>query len=256
MGYSIQIIDESKSDHPVTSLAIVSDSHFKQFITSVSDHVLAKVGKVASASHASPEKAQVKLLFVRRPLLRADGAPVLAATALSLPQVDRGRRLDSPWVKATITSPSNCTIRAVFVWSERQLLLDRALLSGATAWPNEPLIPIESSAFATLKVAYEEFALSAPKIIQGDAVAERIPPDILWLFRQSWPSTRARSTFTEAKLQLTVAHASGTYTIFVKGILDRILNSTKDEEELRLESVFDLRERRSTPAQHHNSALR
>jgi hypothetical protein len=245
--YSADIVDESIGPEPhqsgMPSSAASDDPRFRQFVAAISEHVLTRLGGAARASKTSADKADIRLLFIRRPIVTADRASIVPASLLVLPRVHGERRLDSPWMSVTLSPPPGCRARAIFVWSERQLLLDQALLSGASTWPKEPLAPIQRPAFEKLKAAYQEFALSAssPGSIELHALADRIPADVLWLFRQSWPSRPGSPDFSDARLQAIIARASAGHIIFAKGVLDRVFNAAKDEQ--LLESVFDLRER-------------
>jgi hypothetical protein len=242
MRYSIDVIDESRGSQARNidrTAPSVTDSDFRQFVTSVSDYVLYKNGGAPLLQVKSDDNPDIKLLFVRRTLLRADDAPILPASVLNPPHVDGARRLDSPWVKMTISPPPNCAVRATFVWSERQILLDQALMSGARGWPNEPVVPIAGRVFAQFAEDYTNSIILVPSLAGLAGVSRRIPPDVLWLFRHAPQSTRGPfSGIVIAALRGIIERASPDYTNLTMAVIDRGLASEKTEE--RYPSVVDV----------------
>jgi hypothetical protein len=248
MKYSTQIIDEGDLGQPHearTSIDAVTDRHFKQFITSVSEHVAGEIGGWTAAAETSADKAEVSLTFVRRPLLRADDAPVLPASTLFPPNIDGERRLDSPWVKIAISPPPHCAVHAVVIWSERQFLLDQALMSGARARSDESVVPIAADVFGRFVADYTDSVLHAPSLEARSIgllnVAERIPPDVLWLLRHAWQSTRGPfSGFVASALIRTIERGSSGYASLSNALVDRAVASASDEE--RYTSVLELKD--------------
>jgi hypothetical protein len=253
MGYSTQVVDETNQFplEPGASLAALPESPFKQFAVSTAKNVLDKIGDVSPQPEATEGKPAIKMAFVYRPLLKAAAAPVAAATYLNVPTPDGGRILDSPWVKLTVAPPPRCFVRAVFMWNERQFLLDQALMAGARAWPDEHLLSIDASDLDKFEQDYtNSVMLVLPQAaIDGLAhVSERIPPDILWLFRHALQSTRAPfSTFVIDALNAAVRRATPGYTDLVKRLVDRFFASEVMEQ--RYETILALAD--VLPPQHY-----
>jgi len=180
-----QIIDEGIPGHwPETSIDSVADPGFRSFIASVSDYMLMKA-RNAAFCHRSSNTHEIELTFVRRPLVLSAAASIGAPLPLDGPPPDGARLLDSPWLKLAITDSPHCHVRAVFQWSERQLLLDQALLSGAHARPDISMQPFTQPLYERFFRDYEDNILNVPisEKPRGLAlISERIPPEVLWLY--------------------------------------------------------------------------
>lgn len=243
MQYSLQIIDEGRGSEPHGSVDEVRDPLFKEFVASVSHYVLTTMSPSGSAEKISDNGAPVQLLFVRRPLIGSASAG--AALPGDGPPPEGARHLESPWVKLTIGPPESCYVRAVFIWSERQFLLDQAVMDGADVSPNEPLSVIETTQFQQWANEYAEAVIGEPsREVRVSAVArlsERIPPDVLWLFRHAWQSTLAPFYLgAERDLHATIERVAGAYTDLTIGVVDRFLES--DSVEKRHDDILALRD--------------
>jgi hypothetical protein len=218
------------------------DPHFKRFIAAVSEHVVGKIGAAKVTPVESNRNPDVRLLFVRRPLLKSGSTPAITLSSLDDPRPDGARYLDSPWVRLTISEAPRCAIRAVFIWNERQFLLDQALMSGAVARPGHDLTPVTGRNFAQLAQVYADAVILAPPDGSGTQASalERIPPDVLWLFRQSWQSTRGPfAGFAMSALSTAIELGSVGYTDLILALADQFMASPRDEEHYG--SVSDLK---------------
>jgi hypothetical protein len=227
---STRIVDAG-GDRPVPGNAHESrqESPFKRFITAVTEHIVAKTGQDAG------------LVFTFRPLIESQGTP----GAADGPQMDDACRLESPWARLALRRSPDRFVRAEFIWNERQFLLDQALLSGAQAWPDEPLVPISVQVFSKFAEDYAQTILlaatpeAAAEAVSG--ISKRIPPDLMWLFQHAWQSTRGPfAEFARAALADTIRLAGPRYIELAKALVDRCLTSGKAE--LRYENILDLKE--------------
>jgi hypothetical protein len=187
----IKIIDESGGKRLAgTTIDTLQDSPFKNYVTAISQYLLPKISEMSQCKGELQGNSEVKIFFVYRPLITAKIAPF----QLERMQSGSTKYLDSPWVKLAIGSSPKPFVQAVFVWSERQFLLDQALLSGAEASSTEIPLPIDEQVFGKFIRDYTDSVLLAAspeaRAAAQVSISERLPKDILWLFRHSWQSTR------------------------------------------------------------------
>jgi hypothetical protein len=243
---SIQIIDESGGRRlSGTSVATLENSPFKNYVTTISKHVSAKIDKIAQCYGDLKSSPEVKLFFVYRPLVASTSAPIGTPFNLERTQSNGIRHLESPWVKLTFSRSPILVVRAVFVWNERQFLLDQALMSGIRAPPNNPLVPIDDRIFGQFVEHYTDSVLLAPspeaRLAAQASISKRLPPEILWLFRHAWQTTRGSfSTMVTSTLRFTIKQAASGYTDLTKILVDQFFAS--ETTEIRYESVLDLKD--------------
>jgi hypothetical protein len=246
MQTSIQIIDESGGKRlSGTSVAILEDSPFKNYVTTISKHVSAKIDKIEQCHGDLKSSPEVKLFFVYRPLVASTSAPIGIPFSLERTQSNDTRHLDSPWVKLTFSRSSMRVVRVVFLWNERQFLLDQALMSGIRAPPNNPLVPIDDRIFEKFVQDYTDSVLLAPSPEALPAaqasISKRLPPEILWLFRHAWQTTRGPfSTMVASTLRSTIKQAASGYTDLTKTLVDQFFAS--ETTEIYYESILDLKD--------------
>jgi hypothetical protein len=242
---SIKIIDESGGKRlSGTSLATLENSPFKTYVTTVSKHISTKVKEMAQCQEGLKSQPKIELFFVFRPLVtsvQSSGTPFDLKREKSNPS----RSLDSPWVKLTKSRSSQLGVTAVFVWNERQFLIDQSLMSSAKASPAQQLISIDDRIFGKFVQDYTNSVLlaSSPenKAAAQIAISKRLPNDILWLFRNAWQSTLAPfSTEVDYAFRTTIQRGASGYTDITNTLVDQFLGSTKTE--VRYKSVLDLKD--------------
>ena len=222
----------------------MQDSPFKNYVTTLSEHVWAKIDDGAQCHGDLKSSPEVKLFFVYRPLVKT--APIVAPFNLEeRTQSNGSRHLDSPWVKLTFSRSPMLVVRAVFLWNERQFLLDQALMSGIRASPTNPLPPIDEPIFRQFVQDYTDSVLLAPSPEAWPAaqasISKRLPPEIFWLFRHAWQTTLAPFSVAVAHaLGLAVGRAASGYTDLTKALIDQFFAS--ETTEIRYESVLDLKD--------------
>jgi hypothetical protein len=244
MQTSIKIIDESGGKRiSGTSLETLADSPFKTYVTTVSQYVLAKAGEVPQNNGASKSRPEVRLCFVYRPLIRTNekvGSP---------PSLDRiestgSSYLNSPWAKLAISQSPKFVVQGIFLWNERQFLLDQALLSGARAAPTEDLASFDRNVFGQFVQTYKNSVLLAasPEVRSAaqDSISRSWPVEVLWLFRNAWQSTLSPfSGEVDRALRFTIQHGAIGYTNLTKTIVSQFLTSAKTE--MYYKNVLDLK---------------
>lgn len=242
---SIKIIDESGGKRlSGTSLATLENSPFKTYVTTVSKHISTKVKEMAQCQEGLKSQPKIELFFVFRPLVTS-GQSSRIPFDLKREKSNPSRSLDSPWVKLTKSRSSQLGVTAVFVWNERQFLIDRSLMSGARASPAQQLVSIDDRTFEQFIQKYTDSVLLAAspeaRSTAQNNLSKSFPAEILWLFRRAWQSTLAPfSTEVDHALRATIQRGSIGYTDITKALVDQFLGSTKTE--IRYKSVLDLKD--------------
>jgi hypothetical protein len=241
---SIKIFNESVREsflkripNPDKSTAEAENVHFKQYVTTISKIFLNKINNIDWCNGAG--KPQVELVFVYRPLI-SDG---IEPFDFERNKTDPTRQLDSPWVKLTINKSPNPLIRAAFIWSERQYLLDQAMLSGMLVSPTKPPMPLNETTFIKygrdhLHTTFSARSPAAEAIAQIN-LSKRLPADILWLFNRglmtglAWDDDQAIHA-TEFRLE----RERVGYNDLTEALIDKFFVSSKTE--IRYENVLQL----------------
>lgn len=253
MRSSLEILDESAGKRvPGESLATVGDAKFQSYVTEVSQHIARKAGEPPQCFKHADGGPAIALYFVYRPLIVTHAPRLRGPTDFEKSGGEVSCRVDSPWATIRAGRSPSFFLRAVFTWSERQVLLDQALLADAHVVHTAPLAPLEPRAFDNFVRDYTESVLLAPSRDRQRAqigLAERIPAEVLWLFRQAWQSTRApfsmeaRHALTET-MQWVAPH----YVSLTKALVNRCFVSTRVEERydgvLELSKIFPISEYR------------
>jgi hypothetical protein len=242
---SMQIIDESGLRQLSASYSFTADTPLKSYINSVSKHILAKIKEMPECHGTSESHPEIQLFFVLRPLSKPAQETVRKPFQLERTSSRGTRYLDSPWVKLRITHSPKLIVQAVFLWNERQFLLDQALMSGARASPVEPLVPIDERVFRQFTKDYMNSVLLGKSFEAESAakarLAERFPVEVFWLLSHAWQSTLAPFDMeVDHALRSTVESAAIGYTNLSNTLVDQFLSS--DKTEVRYKSVLDLKD--------------
>jgi hypothetical protein len=233
-GYSLQIIDDSASKTVLTSTKAVNDQYFRSFIDSLSAHVLSKFEGAPPCQRQADSESRINLVFVRLPLVTSGDEPIAPPPLLPQSLSGDGCRLDSPWVKLLIHPTDGVKVDAVFIWNERQFLLDQLLLSEKHDPSPSSLMSIPNSLFEQYAQEYAAAEIShSPKSSRSDVnLAGRIPEDILWLFRHAWQSTRGRfSGIARSAMKATLEKSGDGYTRFVMTLFDQCFVCQVEEQQ-------------------------
>jgi hypothetical protein len=213
---SIRIIDESdnyysetydpgKSYAPGSKIANLRDP-FKTYVKSVSQYVFTKVNRMTGCLQDAYSPHKVELFFVYRPMSASAAALKKKPFDLERLETHNIRSLESPWAKLTIRRSPNLLIRGMFIWNERQFVVDQATMSGTRIPFTQTLRPMNSDTFLKYvsdyvdSYIYIEYKLPKPRpeTIQEDrarlhreeAIAlknleKRLPAEVFWLLSNS-----------------------------------------------------------------------
>jgi len=233
----IQIVGESGSDSVITLSAdrLPSDPQFRAFVTAVTKHVVARLDRDKLCIDSADSKKRSLLQFVNWSIANWGN---MRTFPMSLPDARPAGvcRITSPWIDLAIERKPVPSIRGVVRWNQRQLLADQALLAGARNVPSGVAMPLKQKDFLSFARAYADSELlgkSAAKPIE-----ERVPTDLLWLFRHSWQTTFAPFE-GEAIGSMHVAMKKGAehYTKLVIALIDRCFDA--GGAEIQYNSILD-----------------
>jgi hypothetical protein len=246
---SIQIIDESGIRFPSRSVTKLEDSFYRDYVIALSRYISAKVCETPPSQRAAYIPPKIELTFVYRPLVTSAQAKNSKSFNLEFPKSNRARFLDSPWVKISINHSPELVVRAMFILSERQFLVDRALTSGARFSTVQPLAPINEDMF---KQYMQDYKISVEGAPSPDAwsialinIVKRLPIEVLWLFRNCDSGPIGRNFMISFTIRVNqelrtflIGQAAYGYIKPTQVLIDKFFTSA--EPEIRHESVLDL----------------
>ena len=239
----IQITDDARrADNarygPVTSLsaAKLSDPHFRAFVTAVTEHVAARLGKENLCIDSAESKKQSLLQFVNWPLFNAYDKPPTPVESLDT-HPSNGCRISSPWMDLAIERKPVPWIRGIVRWNERQLLADQAVLAGVKNVPPGVAMPLTNSEFGPFVSGYERSELWGQQAAKP--IEEHIPPDLLWLLRRSPQSTTTPFIgLVSGSMHNAMEKGAEGYTKLVIALIDRCFAA--DGSVIYYNEIFDV----------------
>lgn len=239
----IQITNETRSG-PVTTLSGSNLSNtypnFRAFVTAVTEHVAARLArdKFCITGADTDSTKQSLLQFVKWPLATSGNEPLAPVSSLDA-RPSGGCRITSPWIDLTFERRPVPRIRGVIRWNERQLLADQAVLSGASNVPPGVAMPLkqrEFTHFAEVEYAGSEI----PRKPAAEPIEARVPPDLLWLFRRAWQSTRGPfSNGAMGSMNRAMQTGAEGYTQLVTALIDRCFAS-ENGADIHYSSILDV----------------
>jgi hypothetical protein len=241
---SIKIVDETNErDIQPKSSRTGENSSFQNYVTTISKYIFNKIDDMGQCRGDLNSDPQVEMVFVYRPLVSNGIKPFEFRQMKS----NDTRYLDSPWVKLSITKSTKPIVRAVFIWNQRQFLLDQAMLSGAQTSPTSTLLPIDNHIFSQYLHDYKEsvfFASSDEAKSVGLAnLSKQLPTDIMWLLRHSGNFDGMFLFMRGMDLAFSKQQAWG-YIDLTKTLLNSRFTSLQTEQHydsiLDLKDVFDI----------------
>jgi hypothetical protein len=238
-GYVIRIIDDSVTSE-VRSIEAVNDPYLKSFVASLTNYISTRFPNAGSCTENSDRGSMSSLTFVRLPLVTSGNNPLAATPKLSPSFPGITCRLDSPWVKLAIRNSDKPLIQGVFIWNERQFLADQALLANPNLTLDSPPIPLSNRLFEKYAADYADSEiLQSPS---GKAsITERIPLDVLWLFRNSPQTTFIPfSSAARSSMNTMSKRVAKNYINLTQKLFDQCFASAQKSEQ-RYETVLDLR---------------
>jgi hypothetical protein len=129
-----------------------------------------------------------------------------------------GCQISSPWIDLVVERKPVPSIRGVVRWNERQLLTDQAVLAGARNVPLSMAMPFKVGEYG--RFAREYVDTEFEKRPATKPIEERVPPDLLWLFRRSSGHSDFVGPFRGDMHKATEKGAKG-HTKLVLALIDR-----------------------------------
>ncbi len=226
----------------------IENKHFKNYVTTISKYVFAKVDAMGLCQ-ADSGQPQVDLVFVYRPAISRG----ITSFVFQPPKSPDTKRLDSPWVKLALHNSPKLNVRAVFIWNERQFLLDQALKFGAHFSDTKPLLPIDLETFDRWQ-GIQNYANSSERLNSS----KQLPTDIRWLFVMDRRGKSLAQSSMGNNLELPITDLQDMreqekigYIELNKALIARVLASIKPEIHysslLDLKDVFDIDKYRIYP---------
>jgi hypothetical protein len=245
---SIKVVNESVRESWLNrvptallkSMAKAENIYFKQYVANISKIFPNKINNIDRCKQAANGKPQVELVFVYRPLI-SDG---IKPFDFEWNKTDPTRKLDSPWVKIAINKSPNPSIRAAFIWSERQYLLDQVLLSGMSVTDTKPPMPLDESTFTQYGRDYinTAFALGTTVATAQANLSKRLPADILWLLHHGVASIGALTKEESMRAtEFLLERERVGYAELTAALLDEFFTSSTTE--IRYDNILDLKNR-------------
>jgi hypothetical protein len=249
----IEIMTTGYGFEVMRSAAEISDDlpHFRAFVTTVTEHVAARLArdqlciKVAGGMKGLESvDSMTRAAFDNRSLLQFVYWRFAMGSGFYVPAMSSTRsnggafcRLSSPWIDLAVERKPVPQILGIVYWNERQLLADQAALAGAKNVPLGMVMPLKLSEFGRFASEYAHSEIL--KMPVAKPIEERVPPDLLWLLRRSWQSTRGPfiGSADAAMHRATEKGAEG-YTKLVLALIDRCFAS--DRADLHYDSILDV----------------
>jgi hypothetical protein len=237
----IQIVGEDEIwTSPVTVLSSVrlseNDQDLHGFVTAVTEHIAARLAKEKLCINNAESRKRSLLQFVDWSITYFETEPVAPVLSLDT-TLSGGCRISSPWIDLAFGRKPVPWIRGVVRWNEHQALVDQAMLAGERNMPTGLVMPLKQSEFFHFAQDYSSSVLlQQPK---AKSIGERIPPEILWLFRRSRQEERvpfemgAANAMHKAMGTIGERHAK-----LVTALIDRCLAS--DGVDINYKSILDV----------------
>jgi len=218
----------------IRSLQNVSNPAFRAFISKTLEGLQGRFGRYA----ISPD-SKAGLHFVRIAVASSGDRIPAQETSPGIP-IDNACTIDSPWAKVAISSNPVPQVYGTFLWNERQILQDRALLEHITSEPSVPRQALPRSLFEQLAQEYaNNEILRMPSERTATLSAESIPSDVLWLFRHSPQSTRGLfSSAAEGTMRQIAERAASFYAELGVALVNRCFHEPHARYEYK--SIFDI----------------
>jgi hypothetical protein len=204
-----------------------------------------KAREVGFCGGSSNTSAEIKLSFFYVPLLTRQEATNVSVPTLDVAGTRGACTVVSPWVKLQTTRSPAPRVQSAIVWSERQFLIDQAVMAGAIRRNTQAAAPFTPVEFGRMLGDYESAVLLAPtpeaQARALTAAADRLPPEVFWLFRQAGLATLAPFvTFVNRALASTIDRASTGYLELTKALIDQCWAVSPVRE--RYDDILDLRD--------------
>ena len=203
---------------------------FPPFVTAVTEHVAARLGRDKLCLYSVRSKEQSLLQFVGLgTYVIGNSADTIMPTVQSFDvrPLFGGCRISSPWIDIAFERRPVPWIRAVVRWNTRQFLADQAVLAGAQNVVPDVPTPLTRSEYLSFLREYQKSEIFNKPTTTP--VEERVPPDLLWLFRRSKQSNDHEPPYFYSNVNSAnnkvVEKGADSYTKLIIALIDRCFAS-------------------------------
>jgi hypothetical protein len=229
---SIQVVDDVGGAR-VVSIAEVSDPIYRNFLSSV----FLRIERLVQESGDCVGAGYSNLLFVRSPLVQS--RPVIPLPSSVSDFVFSGCRIYSPWVDFEFENSDAPKVRGVIRWSQRQFLIDQAIMAGDIKAAGVRVTMLNNYEFENYAKYYADLEILHKS--ETTPLESPIPPDVLWLFQKSWQSTRGPfSLSARNSMHKLMERAAEGYADLVINLIDRCAYSGQGE--FHYKNILDLKD--------------
>jgi len=156
---------------------------FPDFVTAITKHVAVKLAQENLCLDSAESQERSLLQFAPWPITANDPPPV----PLLEKESSYACRISSPWIDLVVERGPIPSVRGIVRYSERQLLVDQAVLAEVRDVTPSVAMPLKQRDFEQYANEYTESKMSIEP--EEKPIEERVPPDLLWLFRRAWQGT-------------------------------------------------------------------
>jgi len=221
----------------------LSDTYprFRTFVTAVTERIATRLAKDKLCLNSAESKERSLLRFeswTLTDLQNVDRQPV-SMPPLEVRPTGGGCRIISPWMDLAFERKPVPWIRGIVRWNERQLLADQAVLDGAKNVPPGVAMPLTTRReFFFFVNRYQESEIFGNP--SATPVEERVPPDLLWLFRRSLWARSDGVYFHEyvyASMKTVTDKGADSYAKLAIALIDRCFDA--DGATFQYNSILD-----------------
>ncbi len=234
----IQIVGTGgRGDVTTLSKAKIADSPpgFIAFVTRITEHI---AFRLAQENLYLANKDNSLLQFMSWPI--NSGIPDSVSKLETRSSPAGSCRISSPWIDILIERKPAPSVRAIARYNERQLLIDQAILAGVSDVSTDVAMPLGRNEFNR----YADLEYELTEIRRQPAlkpIEERVPPDLLWLFRRAWQDSPGRfSGPAGASMRKAMEIGADGYTQIVIALIDRCFAS--EGADIHYGSILDVSE--------------
>ncbi|MDR2220673.1 MAG: hypothetical protein LBE24_08870 [Methylobacillus sp.] len=242
---SFQVISQTGKSRVITTSGFGSkqasdpNSYRYALMASVRERVAVRLAEKNLCQDIAKNKERSLIQFVDWPFSTLQKKLTVPALPPDTPS-SGGCRITSPWLDVAFERKPVPQIRAIVFWNERQLWADQAILDGAKNVPSGVMMPLMGDeSIDRYATDYAESEIASGRRVAS--VEERIPPDLLWLFRHS-PQQVTMEFFLGSLDGMKKAKEKGAegHKRLVFALIDRCFDS--NGETLHYDSILDAKD--------------
>lgn len=224
--------------HPISKIRY---DPFDIFTHELFEHASTKLMNEAECQQGTPEPVEILLVFVEKTITPQRSEPKgesQLAELESLSMHDLSCQLSSPWLKMSIQRNPTLKVSAIFIWDQRQFLIDQALLVYPSLANTFKPKALTNELFYRYANIYEDSYNLLPPFRKRPTpeTVPNIPVDLLWLFGFGFGGEI--TMIYDLVERISSSGATG-YTKIIKSLFNQCVASNKYELQ-QYKTIFDL----------------